>query len=414
MRPAFWRIGDELVRRPAPLSSESATKRNILDRACGGLIHAASARYQEGIEETATFTSFSDTYAEARQKFLSLASERNANVVSRVHPTARGAQGEDLAIDIAAFGDPGAEKTLFLVSGTHGQEGFLGSALQIEFLRHLEIPRGVNVVALHALNPWGFSHLSRTDEANIDVNRNFTDYGVPFPQDELYPSLHRALCPDDWTEETIDWSAARDELARTYGVKRMVTAIGGGQIVEPTAMNFVGRAPSWSRTVVTDLLPGIFAKAQKVAFIEWHTGLGAYGELSHICMMAPGSAGYERVFNWMGDAARSTWAASMDFTGGVTPDYRGWFSAWLPSIDSHKEWAGLVIEVGTYDVVTVVDALRMDRWLKFGRGRSSISRDEIRRTMMDRLNPSAPEWRTAALRNGLDAQTRALRGLQQW
>src|SRR3546814_13503121 len=93
---------------------------------------------------------FSQTYAEARAKFLSLASERGATVVSAVHPTERGAEGEDLAIDIATFGDPDAEKTLFLVSGTHGQEGFVGSALQIAFLRDLDIPAGMNVVALHA------------------------------------------------------------------------------------------------------------------------------------------------------------------------------------------------------------------------------------------------------------------------
>ena len=192
-------------------------------------------------------SAFSNTYAEARQKFLSLASERNAKIVSEIHPTARGAQGEELAMDLATFGDADADKTLILVSGTHGQEGFLGSALQVEFLRHLRIPKGVNVLALHALNPWGFSHLSRTDDTNIDVNRNFTDYGVPYPQDELYPTLFRALCPDDWTEETIDWSGIRESLSRDYGVKRMVTAIGGGQIVEPTAMNYVGKGPSWSR-----------------------------------------------------------------------------------------------------------------------------------------------------------------------
>src|SRR3546814_2635474 len=93
---------------------------------------------------------YSSTYAEAREKFLALASSRGAPVISRVHPTARGAQDEELAIDIAVFGDPDAEKTLFLVSGTHGQEGFYGSALQIEYLRDLEIPEGANVVALHA------------------------------------------------------------------------------------------------------------------------------------------------------------------------------------------------------------------------------------------------------------------------
>src|SRR3546814_3966104 len=80
---------------------------------------------------------------------------------------------------------------------------FYGSALQIEYLRALEIPEGANVVALHALNPWGFSYLSRTDDQNIDVNRNFTEYGVAYAQDKAYPILFRALCPADWTEETI-------------------------------------------------------------------------------------------------------------------------------------------------------------------------------------------------------------------
>jgi hypothetical protein len=357
---------------------------------------------------------FSETYAAARQKFLSLASARGTKVVSVVHPTQRGAQGEDLAIDVATFGDPAAAKTLFIVSGTHGQEGFLGSALQVQFLRDLEIPPDVNIVALHALNPWGFSHLSRTDESNIDLNRNFDDYGAPPAQDELYPVLFRALCPDDWTEETIDWSGVRDEVIAAHGLKRMITVLAGGQVDEPTGLNFVGRGPSWSRTVVTDLLPPIFVNARKIAFIEWHTGLGAFGQLSHLCCFAPGSAAYERVFDWMGEAARSSFAASFEITKGETPSYRGLFSAWLPTTAPQAEWTGLLIEVGTYDNLTVGDAVRMDRWLRFGRGRTSTSREEMRRVMMERLNPQAPAWRTEALRKGLDAQMRALRGLQQW
>ena len=357
---------------------------------------------------------FSETYAEARQKFLSLAAERDAKLLSVVHPTVRGAQGEELAIDVAIFGDADAEKTLFLVSGTHGQEGFYGSALQIAYLRDLEIPQGVNVVALHGLNPWGFSHLSRTDDQNIDINRNFTDYGVPAAQDEVYPILFRALCPDDWNEETIDWSAARDAVTRDYGTKRMVTAAGGGQIVEPTGMNYVGKGPSWSRTVVEDLLPRIFAKSRKIAFIEWHTGLGGWGELSHIPMMAPGSPGYERMFSWLSDDARETWSKGMDFTEGVTPDYRGWFSAWLPNTAPHAEWAGMVIEAGTYGVISVMDGIRMDRWLKFGKGQSTVPREEMRRSMMDKLYPEDPVWRVKALANGLEAQEQFFRGLLAW
>src|SRR3546814_240422 len=357
---------------------------------------------------------YSSTYAEAREKFLALASSRGAPVISRVHPTARGAQDEELAIDIAVFGDPDAEKTLFLVSGTHGQEGFYGSALQIEYFRDLAIPEGANVVALHALTPWGFSYLSRTDDQNIDVNRNFTDYGVAYAQDEVYPILFRALCPDDWTEETIDWSAARDQVTRDYGMKRMVTAAGGGQIVEPTGMNYVGTGPSWSRTVVEELLPRIFAKSRKIAFIEWHTGLGGYGELSHIPMMEPGSDGYERMFSWLGDEARETWAKGMDFTNGVTPDYRGWFSAWLPNSAPHAEWTGMVVEAGTYGVIEVMDGIRMDRWMKFGKGRSFMPREEMRRSMMDKLFPEDPAWRDKALANGLEAQDQMFRGLLAW
>ncbi|WPN25851.1 DUF2817 domain-containing protein [Pseudomonas marginalis] len=358
--------------------------------------------------------SYSSTYAEARQKFLSLASRRNAKVISTSHPSERGVEGEELAIDIAIFGDPNAEKTLFLVSGTHGQEGYYGSALQIEFLRDLKIPEEVNIVALHGLNPWGFSHLSRTDHQNIDVNRNFTNYGVPSERDELYPRLFRALCPDDWTEETIDWSNVRDELTREYGAKRLVSAAGGGQIIEPTGMNYIGSGPSWSRSVVENLLPKIFARSKKIAFIEWHTGLGDFGELSHIPMMEPGSDGYERMFEWLGDDARSTWARGMGDFDGATPDYRGWFSAWLPSTAPQAEWTGMVIEAGTYGVVEVMDGIRIDRWLKFGKGRSYQSRDEMRITMMDKLYPVAPDWRAAALSNGIGAQHAFLEGLQKW
>jgi hypothetical protein len=358
--------------------------------------------------------SYSQTYAEAREKFLSIASNRQAKIISVPHPSERGAQGEELAMDFAIFGDPDAEKTLFLVSGTHGQEGFYGSALQVAFLGDLDIPDGVNVVALHGLNPWGFSHLSRTDHQNIDVNRNFTDY-VPLEQDEIYPPLFRALCPEDWTEETIDWSPIRKELEAAYGMERLVTAAGGGQIVEPTGMNYVGTAPSWSRTVVEELLPKIFAKSKKIAFIEWHTGLGDYAELSHIPMMKPGSPGYERMFDWLGDDARTTWERGMDGDfKGAKPNYRGWFSAWLPSTVPQAEWAGMVIEAGTYGVVEVMDGVRIDRWLKFANGRSIMTREAMRETMMDKLYPVAPDWRATALKNGLGAQQAFLDGLQRW
>lgn len=358
-------------------------------------------------------TAFSNTYAEARAKFLDLAAARDAAVISTVHPTECGAQGEELAIDIATFGDPAAKKTLFLVSGTHGQEGFYGSALQIEFLRELEIPDGVNVVALHALNPWGFSHLSRTDDRNIDINRNFIDHDQPAPRNDLYATLHDALCPNDWTEQTLDWSVARNAIAEDFGYQAMVTALAGGQTIEPSGLLYIGDRPSWSHEVVRDLLPTIFAGTQKIAFLEWHTGLGPRGELTQLCSMQPGTEGFDLITGWLG-GKRTPFDDKTDLSKGETPAYKGLFSAWLPSTAPHAQWTGMLIEVGTYDNLTVQDAVRIDRWLRYGSGDSLASRDDLRRTMLEGLNPKSEQWRIPALHNGMQAQRATLAGLVQW
>lgn len=357
---------------------------------------------------------YSETYRDARRRFLDVAAERSARVVSAVHPTERGALGEELAVDIATFGDPAAPRTLLLVSGTHGQEGFLGSALQLEFLASRTVPDGANVVALHALNPWGFSHLSRSDEANIDLNRNFLDHAHPDTADALYAEIFPALCPDDWTEETVEWSTALDRFVATHGRERLVTALAGGQSVEPTGLIFTGHRPAWSRTVVERLLPEVLAHTRHLAFIDWHTGLGAYGELSSLCSMEPGSLGHRRAREWMSDADRSPFAAGADLSQGETPSYRGLLSGWIPSAAPQAESAGLLIEVGTYENSVVQDAVRMDRWLRFGQGRTTTPREEMRRAMLEALHPADPAWREAALKNGLDAQTRALESLLTW
>jgi len=129
---------------------------------------------------------FSATYAQARDKFLAAATERGLAVETHVHPAQRGAQGEALAIDVALLGPEDATSALLLTSGTHGAEGFCGSGCEVNLLRDdswmIRVARsGVRVLVLHALNPHGFSHLARTNEDNIDLNRNFRDFSVPPP-----------------------------------------------------------------------------------------------------------------------------------------------------------------------------------------------------------------------------------------
>ena len=132
---------------------------------------------------------FSPTYARARERFLDAARKRGAAVDTHVHPL-KGAEGEELAIDTALIGDPAAKALFLASSGTHGPEGFAGSACQLALLND-ELPdrateRGVAILLVHAVNPFGFSHLKRTNEDNIDLNRNFNDFSRPYPANPTY------------------------------------------------------------------------------------------------------------------------------------------------------------------------------------------------------------------------------------
>ena len=60
-----------------------------------------------------------------------------------IHPTARGAAGEELSLDVSVLGDAAAPAMLVLVSGTHGVEGFCGSGCQVGLLHDAQFVAAV-------------------------------------------------------------------------------------------------------------------------------------------------------------------------------------------------------------------------------------------------------------------------------
>ncbi len=117
---------------------------------------------------------FSATYSEARNKFLNACADRSLTVKSHLNDRAKGAEEEDLFMDVTRIGPENASKILILSSGTHGGEGFCGSGIQVGLLREgflKELPADTAVILIHAINPYGFSHVRRVNEDNIDLNR---------------------------------------------------------------------------------------------------------------------------------------------------------------------------------------------------------------------------------------------------
>jgi hypothetical protein len=194
---------------------------------------------------------FSATYTEARRRFVGSALEMNGAVEARANPGAKGALGEELATDVARFGDMAAENLLIVCSGTHGNEGFCGSGVQIGFIHEGIIgarPKSVAVLLVHAVNPYGFSHIRRVTEDNVDLNRNFQDFAKALTPNVRYAEIHEWLVPSDWhgparTAADVALTTWRDANG---GLSAYQAAVAGGQYAFPDGLFYGGQRPTWS------------------------------------------------------------------------------------------------------------------------------------------------------------------------
>ena len=175
---------------------------------------------------------FRPTYAAAREAFRTAAAARGLKVESHRNP-AKGAEGEELTTDVAVLGPADASRLMIVVSGTHGAEGFCGSGIQVGWLAaDHPLPADTAILFVHALNPYGFSHVRRVTEDNVDLNRNFVDHGNAKPANPGYDTLRDFICPREWTEESERRNlAALHAYAAEHGSDALETAIASGQYV---------------------------------------------------------------------------------------------------------------------------------------------------------------------------------------
>src|SRR6185369_1815723 len=216
---------------------------------------------------------FSDSYVQARTRFLQSAREAGLEVESKPHPL-KGRDGEELALDVARDGHPNAASVLIVSSACHGVEGFCGSGVQLSALsnapwREHARRRGVAVLYLHALNPYGFSHLRRTTHENVDLNRNFHDFSRPLPVNEAYREIHALLLPEEWPPSAANNAAVAQRLA-TSGEAAYQAILTRGQYEFPGGLFFGGTGPTWSNLALREVLRSHGRRAARIAWIDIH------------------------------------------------------------------------------------------------------------------------------------------------
>lgn len=301
------------------------------------------------------------SYVEGADRFRT-AADKSGAVMERHDHSLFGPDREPLAIDVARIGPDAAPAALLLISGTHGVEGFAGSACQAAWLEKGGAERaavaGMTIVLVHALNPYGFAWVRRVDEDNVDLNRNGVDFSEPLPENPGYEELAPALVPDRWDQETQDVSTERIvEYAGRYGFAALQAAISGGQYHHPNGLFYGGQAPSWSRRVLEGVVDRHLAHATRVAVVDLHTGLGPFG-VGELLGPGPGTSAWERARAWYGEL--TTPGDPDSVSAAISGDVLDVVGRRLPD---DTEYTGIAIEWGTVDVVEVLQALRADAWL---------------------------------------------------
>ncbi len=353
---------------------------------------------------------FSQTYAEAREKFVATAKAKGLSVESVVHPTQRGAQGEELAVDVALFGPSDATSLLLLISGTHGAEGFCGSGAQIALLNEPAIAAaveksGVAILYYHALNPYGFSHLHRTNEDNIDMNRNFRDFSRPVPRNAAYAEVHDFIVPEAWPPPREN-EAKLGAYVAAKGQAALQQAVTGGQCDYADGLFYGGNKAAWSNTVFRDVLRRHAASRRRLAWIDFHTALGPYGHAEKIFSGPNDAAMIDRAKKWWGIDVTSFYdgsSTSAELTGvnyqAPIEECRG------------AESTGIALEYGTLPLMQVLQALRGDQWLRNHPDAEAATRTAIKRQVRDAFYCDADDWKGMIYGQARAAVLQAVLGL---
>ena len=357
---------------------------------------------------------FSGSYREAREKFLAAAHAAGLRVDSRVLADERGRDGEELAMDVTLDGDPDASSLLVLTSACHGVEGYCGSGVQVTALhdeawRNEAKAKGVAVLYIHALNPYGFSHIRRATQENVDLNRNFHDFSKPLPVNTAYREIHPLLFPPQWPPTEADEQALMGWVAK-HGQPAFQQAFSAGQHEFPDGVHFGGTSPTWSNRTLREVLRAHGRRARRLAWIDFHTGLGPSGHGERIYAGPDNAEQVARVRRWW-DGGGKTPITSIYDGSSTSAKLTGMMFFCVADECPQAEYSGIAMEYGTQPLMQVLQGIRGEHWLHQHPQAPKELAAAIKKKMLEAFYTDTPPWKQQIVDQGMQAMRQAVAGL---
>ncbi len=347
-------------------------------------------------------------------------------------------------------------------SGTHGVEGYLGSAVQIQFLHELflqneelimqsneqdkssEYENGKvrkKILLIHAVNPFGMRHHRRTNENNVDLNRNvlapdqikavierdpnyfgYVDMDPVLNPVDSRTQHQREILPEQSSYDTIHtFINEMESIASVIGSIVKIIASKGYSNAKRTIVSaqyhnkagvFYGGNGRWESSVIAvqhaiyefagfSLSSGNSDAQSKVFWIDVHTGLGKFGSYALLRKETPENSVWTSQLNTLVAGLEQKQASSSKAVSSGYEQTVGFINGGV--LCPPPSCFTITQEFGTRPGVAVVLSLVLEnKGFNWGKG-------EFAYLTSNAFQPQRLSWRRIALRGGSEMLQAALK-----
>jgi hypothetical protein len=347
---------------------------------------------------------FPADYSDARQRILTSARLTRPLHHLKLESPGRSPNGDVLITDSFWYGSENAEKVIVLLSGTHGVEGFVGTAIQLDHLdliaaNYLTLSPNTALLIVHALTPWGYAWCRRCDHDGIDLNRNYVDFKKSLPVNEGYAQLTRQL-----SNNIEKWQEVFLAFEHAHGREAFEIALSGGQYIDPDGPFYGGTAPAHGRKATETLIERYALAQRTLAVIDLHSGLGPFGYGEIICDHPIDSKGIAIAKSWYGDSV----TLPVTGTSSSVPKLGLMDYAWHHIMNKHS--CHITLEFGTYRTHQLFAILLRDHWL-WQQDNNATQRYKHANLMRQHFCPNDDAWKAMVLFRARQVIAQALTGL---
>lgn len=347
-------------------------------------------------------SSFSREYGEAREKFLAAAEGAGFRLLRFRVPAE---ESPELFIDFALMRrDP--KKLLLHVSGVHGIEGYVGSAIQTAALSEGFKGDGPSILFVHGVNPYGMCFYRRANANNVDLNRNYVRGERDFAVNPDYDIFNSFLNPEsrwEFGSGLVSAWIARHRM----GMGRTAQTIALGQFRKPEGLFYGGKKVEREIVLFQEFLRAHASEAREVVALDVHSGLGDFaGELlftdEDVDPSAPAffQAAFERELS-AANPDEGTYKNSGRFSDSIRDGLRS------------ARVRYLLQEFGTYSGRKVLEALRRENYAWRFHRTGSRAHVAAGAHLYDVFCPADSAWRERVLALGLGRLRQALGALKE-